>query len=259
MLRRVLLSLCLILYEFWFINQPITSQAMKTFFLITHIAFGFLALGVGIVPMLSKKGNTLHNRTGLVYYWSMVIVAFSSVGLVLVSPFTDGRLFLTGIAVFSFYMCFTGKRALQQRGSEPVRWYDWAISSVMGAASVIMMAYGLYFVQRLFQTGQFSSMSILFLAFGFFSGTNALYDIRKYLAPEKAKYGAKEWFFIHIERMGGSYIATFTAFALVNIRYIFPEAPQAVYIATWIMPGLMGGLFIGRAVRKYATKFRLAV
>jgi len=232
---------------------------MKTFFLITHIAFGFLALGVGIVPMLSKKGNRLHNQTGLAYYWSMMIVAFSSIGLVLTSQFNDGRLFLTGIAVFSFYLCFTGKRALQQRGNEPVRWYDWAVSSAMGFASLMMMAYGLYYVQRSMVAGQVYSMSILFLAFGLFSGTNALYDFRKYLSPEKAKYGSKEWFFIHIERMGGSYIATFTAFALVNIRYIFPEAPTAVVVGTWIMPGIVGGFFIGRAVRKYAAKFHLTV
>ena len=64
---------------------------------------------------------------------------------------------------------------------------------------------------------------------------------------------------MHIVRMGGSYIATFTAFALVNIRYIFPDASVAVNIATWIMPGVIGGLLIGRAVRFYLAKFKMSV
>lgn len=232
---------------------------MKTFLIITHVAIGFLALAIGLIPMLSKKGSRLHNITGLVYYWSMVIVAVSAVALVIISPITDGRLFLTCIAVFSFYLCFTGRRSLQQRNHEPVRWYDWGISGLMGATSLAMIAYGLYNVSNIWLKGQFEAIGILFLAFGIFSGSSARYDFKKYLLPYKAKYGNREWFFIHIERMGGSYIATFTAFALVNIRYIFPDASIAVNIATWIMPGVIGGLFIGRAVRFYLTKFKMAV
>lgn len=232
---------------------------MKTFFIVLHVSVGFLALAVGLVPMFSKKGSRLHNTTGLVYYWSMVIVAVSAVALVLVSPVTDGRLFLTGIAVFSFYLCFTGRRSLQQRGNEPVRWYDWGVSGTMAVAAAAMITYGFYHLSALWNKGQFESIGVLFLAFGFFSGTNARYDFQKYLYPEKSKYGNREWFFIHIERMGGSYIATFTAFALVNIRYIFPDASVTVNIATWIMPGIIGGLFIGRAVRFYLTKFKMSV
>lgn len=232
---------------------------MKTFFIILHVAVGFLALAIGLVPMFSKKGSRLHNITGLVYYWSMVIVAASAVALVLVSPVTDGRLFLTGIAVFSFYLCFTGKRSLKQRGNEPVRWFDWSVSGAMALAAVAMVVYGFYHLIALWTKGQFESIGILFLAFGVFSGTNARYDFQKYLYPGKSKYGNREWFFIHIERMGGSYIATFTAFALVNIRYIFPHASVAVNIATWIMPGVIGGLFIGRAVRFYLAKFKMSV
>lgn len=249
-------------YRFVIVTTHSTSQittSMKTFFIILHVAVGFLALAIGLVPMLSKKGSRLHNTTGLVYYWSMVVVAVSAVGLVLVSPITDGRLFLTGIAVFSFYLCFTGKRSLKQRDNEPVRWYDWGVSGMMATAAVAMVVYGLYHLSALWNRGQFESIGLLFVVFGFFSGTNARYDFKKYLSSEKSKYGNREWFFVHIERMGGSYIATFTAFALVNIRYIFPDASVAVNIATWIMPGIIGGLFIGRAVRFYLTKFKMSL
>jgi uncharacterized membrane-anchored protein len=179
--------------------------------------------------------------------------------LVVVSPVTDGRFFLTGIAVFSLYLFFKGRRSLKQRGSEPVRWFDWSVSGAMALAAVAMVVYGFYHLSALWTKGQFESIGILFVVFGFFSGSNARYDFQKYLYPEKSKYGNREWFFMHIVRMGGSYIATFTAFALVNIRYIFPDASVAVNIATWIMPGVIGGLLIGRAVRFYLAKFKMSV
>ncbi|AEI47403.1 hypothetical protein [Runella slithyformis] len=232
---------------------------MKTFFLITHIAVGFLALAVGLVPMLSKKGSRLHNVTGLIYYWSMVVVAVSAVVLVFLSPVTDGRLFLTGIAVFSFYLCFTGRRSLKQRNNEPVRWYDWGISGLMAATAGAMVSYGLYHLSSLWLEGKFESIGVLFIVFGFFAGSNARYDFKRYRSPDTAKYGKREWFFMHIVRMCGSYIATFTAFALVNIRYVFPDSPAVVYIATWILPGVIGGMIISRVVRFYLVKFKISV
>lgn len=232
---------------------------MKTFFLITHIAVGFLALVVGLVPMVSKKGSRLHNTTGLIYYWSMVVVAVSAVVLVLLSPITDGRLFLTGIALFSFYLCFTGRRSLKQRDSEPIRWHDWGISGSMAATAGAMISYGLYHLSALLLEGKFENIGILFIVFGIFSGTNARYDFKRYRSPQTSKYGKREWFFMHIVRMSGSYIATFTAFALVNIRYVFPNSPSVVYIATWILPGIIGGMIISRAVRFYLAKFKMSV
>ena len=204
-----------------------------------------------------KKGGKWHKKTGIIYYWSMVVVAISAVGLVLLSPFTNGRLFLTGIAVFSFYLCFTGKRALQQRNGTPLQWYDWGVLSLMGLVALAMIGYGSFQITRIATRGIFDATGILFIVFGFFSLANAHYDFKKYRLPSKARYAEKEWFFMHIIRMGGSYIATFTAFALVNIRYVFPNAPIAVYIATWIMPGVLGGLIISRVVRHYLTKFRM--
>ena len=227
---------------------------MKPFLISLHVFIGFVALTVGLIPMFSKKGGRLHNITGLVYYWSMVIVAITALLLVVISPLNDGRLFLTGIAIFSFYLCFTGKRSLTQRSGTPTRWYDWGISGLMAITAIAMLIYGISLLFQSFTQETINMMGILFIVFGVFSGTNARYDFRKYLQPSSAKYGHKEWFFIHIERMGGSYIATFTAFALVNVRYVFPEAPSSVYIATWIMPGMIGGLIIGRVMRQYLSK-----
>lgn len=78
---------------------------MKTLILtllITHIAAGFTALLVGLIPMFFEKGNRLHKRAGLIYVYCMIVVAATAMLLCVLQPFKMMRLFLAGIAVFSF-------------------------------------------------------------------------------------------------------------------------------------------------------------
>lgn len=83
--------------------------------LILHIATGITALLVGLIPMIAKKGGRLHNRVGLIYVYCMIAVAVSALLLCVLQPFKMMRLFLTGIAVFSFYLSMTGWRATKQK------------------------------------------------------------------------------------------------------------------------------------------------
>ena len=64
------------------------------------------------------------------------------------------------------------------------------------------------------------------------------------------------WFFQHFTRMGGSYIATFTAALVTNINRIVPgSAPEWVITAGWIVPSIVGGVLISRTVRYYKQKY----
>lgn len=54
--------------------------------------------------------------------------------------------------------------------------------------------------------------------------------------------------------MCGSYIATLTAFAVVNTRYL-PDHHFMIDIAAWVLPGVIGGILIGRTIRYYMQKF----
>jgi uncharacterized membrane protein len=227
---------------------------MKTFFLLAHIGAGFLALAIGLVPMFSKKGSRLHVNAGLVYYWCMMIVAISAVILVAISPVTVQRIFLAGIAVLSFYLCFSGRRSLKIRDEGSVQWYDRACAGLQLATGLAMIAFGGWKLYQLTQGSQFGIFSILFVVFGVLCVRNARYDLRKFNQPAAARYGKKEWFFMHIQRMGGSYIATFTAFCVVNVGNILPNAPALVGIATWVLPGIIGGAIIGRTVRFYLAR-----
>ena len=214
--------------------------------LIIHVAAGSIALLVGLVPMFSQKGGKLHNRTGLVYVWCMIVVAITALLVCVLQPFSMLRLFLTGIAVLSFYLCVTGWRVTKQKKSGPMQ-ADKILAYVTLVVSIAMMGFGAYLL-----TDNLSAFSFLFPIFGFLTFRNAQYDIKLFnRTPEKM-----HWFYHHITRMGGSYIATFTAFLVNNMYRMLPEnAPFWMGIVGWVAPGLVGGILIGRTIKYYKQKF----
>ena len=58
------------------------------------------------------------------------------------------------------------------------------------------------------------------------------------------------WFQNHISRMGGSYIATVTAFLVVN------NPPYVPGLVAWIAPGVIGGFIISRVRISYHKKYK---
>lgn len=226
-----------------------SKTAMNTLvisILVLHIAAGCIALLVGLIPMFALKGSAIHNRTGLIYVWCMITVAATALLLCGLQPFNLLRLFLTGIAVFSFYLCITGWRTTKQKRSGPMR-VDKILTCVTLVVSVAMMGFGAYLL-----TNGMSPFAFLFPVFGFLTFRNALYDFRSFgKTPEKM-----HWFYHHITRMGGSYIATFTAFLVNNVYRMLPEdAPAWMGTVSWIAPAVVGGMLIGRTIAYYKCRF----
>ncbi|WP_041952360.1 DUF2306 domain-containing protein [Spirosoma spitsbergense] len=223
---------------------------MKTLILsllITHIATGFTALVVGLIPMIFEKGGRLHKRAGLIYVYCMIIVAVTALLLCGLQPFKMLRLFLTGIAVFSFYLCMTGWRATKQKKSGPTR-ADKALTFVTLFVSLAMIGFGVY----LLAINGASFLPIVFTFFGVLTLVFAGRDIQFMTKPTEKMH----WFFQHFTRMGGSYIATFTAALVTNIGRVLPAtAPEWTYTMSWIIPSVVGGMLIGRTVRYYRQKF----
>ncbi|UOQ64892.1 hypothetical protein [Hymenobacter volaticus] len=122
-----------------FFALPTTSLFIRSA-LGVHIAAGTIALLAGLVPMLGRKGGALHVRVGRVYTYCMVAVAATAVLLCVFQPLTQGRLFLTGVAVLSFYLSFTGWRAAR-RHSSVLQVADLALgagSSVVGLSMIVV-------------------------------------------------------------------------------------------------------------------------
>ncbi|WP_234736178.1 DUF2306 domain-containing protein [Tellurirhabdus bombi] len=220
--------------------------------LVIHIAAGFTALLVGIIPMIAKKGGRVHNRAGNIFYWCMAVVCLTALYLVFFKP---SSLFLLFIAIFSFYMCFTGRRVLRLKKAvnQPTALDHWAAYLALGAA-LIMFGLGVQNVIKIFTTGSIAVFGLLYFFFAGILFSHARYDIVHFRNPDKRRHGNMEWFFGHITRMVGSYIATITAFATVNTRYL-PIENLWVDIAAWTLPGIVGGMLIGRWIAYYKKKF----
>lgn len=208
---------------------------------LLHIAAGTVALFAGLIPMLGRKGGPVHRRAGRVYVGAMITVALTAVVLTALLPPTSGRLFLTGIAVFSFYLSFTGWRTARRRTAGLPTPADRALAVFTALVGLAMVGIGIYW------------QALLFAFFGGFTLLFAGHDVRIAFAPATEK--PEPWIFRHIARMGGSYIATFTAFLVVNLGHWLPAgAPAWINTLGWIAPSLVGSLLIRRASQAWRAK-----
>lgn len=215
--------------------------------LYVHIIAGFTALTTGLVPMFAKKGGKAHVFWGNVFYWAMFFVALTA----LIRFKMEFRLiFLAGIAVFSFYNTFTGARLIRMKNNPTPELIDWvgAILTMVSALAMIVFAVLAYQKAQTFY-------AILFCIFGIFSMIMASEDISVFLGKKvinsTGAVPTRYWFQNHIARMGGAYIATVTAFLVVN------NPPYIPGLVVWIAPGVIGGMIIGRTRRYYKKKGKM--
>jgi uncharacterized membrane protein len=224
-------------------------QTFLKFALYLHIFAGFTALVTGLVPMISKKGGEAHIFWGKVHYWSMFIVAITAI---IRFQMKLNLIFLSGIAVFSFYNTFTGVRLIRRKENPKPEIIDW-----FGCILMIIYSFGMLFFSYLALQMNNSFYTTLFAIFGLFMFVLAFEDLRvfigKKLIDNDVPVPTRYWFQNHISRMGGSYIATVTAFLVVN------NPPQIPGLVVWIAPGVIGGIIIGRTRKFYRDKFKKAL
>lgn len=217
--------------------------------LIIHIASGFTALTVGIVPMVAQKGSKLHKQSGTVFFWAMFGVFVTATTSWVQSPEKPFLQFLLLVGFFSFHLALTGVRTLRMKKSAdkpaPLDWFAAGLAMVAGVGSILFGCWQIY--AGLSSSHSFPFFSILYLIFGLFFLRNGQMDWWVYSGRVSAQ--KLHWFYHHITRMVGAYIAAFTAFCVVNGDKI-PLPPLLI----WTLPGVIGGIFIARTVRYYKQK-----
>ncbi|HWB64137.1 MAG TPA: hypothetical protein VG603_11540 [Chitinophagales bacterium] len=201
--------------------------------LAIHIASGGAALITGLIPLFSAKGGKLHRRAGLVFYYAMMAVAASAF-VIAVGKHLN---FLLAVAVFSFYMNYMGRRVLKNRGGK-FMWFDW----LPVAAGLVT---GVYLV---------STLQIVAVVFGGILVSMAVQDIIMQLRGDEAiKKAAKLRVLTHISRMVGTYIATSTAFLVVNINFVKPGW------LLWLLPTAIGTPVIIYFTSQWRAKLKPAL
>jgi len=222
-------------------SLPPTSLGIRLL-LGLHIAAGSVALLAGLVPMLGQKGGAGHVRAGRIYTYCMVAVAVTAVLLCALQPLTLSRLFLTGVAVLSFYLSFTGWRAARRRSANATK-----ADGLLSAASTLV---GLGMVG--------AGIALHAVLFAFFGGLICLFAGQDtWVAVRGTAAAPMPWLLRHLTRMGGSYISATTAFIVVNLgRWLPADAPSWIGLAGWMAPTVLGSLLIARAVRHYKAKLQ---
>jgi len=194
--------------------------------LILHIAAGFTSLVSGILALLVTKGGRLHRRAGLVFFWSMMLIALTAMGIAIPKQQT----FLLMIAIFSFFQAYFGYRAILQKQFD-FHWLDILVLSIAAVNSFFMLF----------------SLQVVLMVFGGLSALLVWGQVVIYYTVYRQKpLHRSTWLRQHIGMMMGAMIASITAFVLVNFRTFQPAW------LPWLLPTAVLVPLIVYFQRKYA-------
>lgn len=198
-----------------------------------HIAGGGLSLLLGGYIMLTKKGGRIHKLLGNIYFYAMLLASMMALPMACMHP----NYFLFIIGIFTSYMLISGKRYLTIRKLSDVKKMDWFLAVVMLVFGFLFIALGIYNIV----SGNY--FGTVFLVFGAISILFVYQDYQNF----KGKSNIRNfWLTTHLQRMTGSYIASATAFLVVNNK-ILPG------ILVWLLPTIVIVPLIIRWTRKYKT------
>lgn len=215
-------------------------HTLHTIFLIIHITFGAFGLITGSINILRRKGDRMHARIGLAFFYSMLVTGMSALILSFIHP----NAFLAIIGVFTIYMVCTGYRYIRLRMTEvnnAARSMDWALTIGMAIAGI------LFFILGLLQFFKGNFFGVVYTAFGMVGWLFVKADVSNY--REQAKH-RNYWLLAHLQRMTGAYIAALTAFLVVNSNALMAWVPGWVF---WLLPTAILTPFIIRWSNNYGV------
>lgn len=98
-----------------------------------HILVGIVCVGAGIAAMVSDKRRGRHSSFGTIYYWCLVVITASAIGLSLVRWAENYHLFVLGVLALT---AATIARTAVRR-----RWHNWVRLHItgMGLSYILML------------------------------------------------------------------------------------------------------------------------
>lgn len=202
--------------------------------LYTHASLGGVALISGFLAAILTKGSRWHKRMGATFHNSMLASIFLSLIIACLPEHVNPFLFCIG--VFSAYSVIGGKRCLKSIKPNFNIQIDKYLAISIFIIGITMLCVGLY-------TG--GDMQIVLTVFGILAIISGISDYKKYQNMEKFKTNRIKH---HIGKITGGYIATVTAFIVVN--GFIPG------IWGWFLPTMVGGLYVIYYVRLEREKVR---
>lgn len=197
-----------------------------------HAFFGGVALISGLVAIVVKKGGKLHKKSGKLFYTAMLTSVIISL-LVALLPRHENP-FLFSIGIFSAYLLISGYRSLRyKRKNINLKTDKWM------AILIIITGFLMVVCPVVFQ----GNIHIILFVFGIISIVFGSRDLVLFRSRDRLK---KAWLKLHVGRMTGGYIASVTAFFVVN------QFLPGIY--NWFAPSILGSFFIAFWMWKLSTE-----
>lgn len=212
--------------------------------LTLHIISGFAALISGCIAIISTKGKYWHVRAGRLFVGSMATVAVTAVHLSLVrfNPF------LLLIAIFSFYLTWSGYRAIHWKDQQLKRSafiFNALFICCMVLSGLVMIGIPLAAWSGIDLPQSLTRFNTVLLSFGLINTVFAGFDLVHLIYPvTNSRFW---WLYQHIGRIGGAFISACTAFLVVNVTFLSD-------LVIWLGPTVIGAPFIAYSIRKYRKK-----
>ena len=183
-----------------------------------HILAGSVALVSAALALSTEKGKKFHVLIGKAYFWSMVIIFLTAIPMSIIT----GNVFLFLIAIFSFYLAFSGMRFAKNRTGVPTR------VDLIAVNFMFLSGIGMWILAIIFFIDN-DSQFITLIVFGFLALFLGYGDFQTF--KDQTAIG-KERIAKHLTNMMGATIAVVTAVLVVNP----PTNPEWVW---WILPTVL--------------------
>ena len=188
---------------------------MMQILLPIHILAGTIALLCAALAIASEKGKKLLVLSGRTYFLCMAAILLTAIPMSIITS----NIFLFLIALFSFYLAFSGMRFARNRKGITTT-LDWIAVSLM-----ISSGLGMWILAAIYFTND-NSQYIVVLVFGFLAVFLGYGDYKSYKDKTITR---KERIAKHLGNMLGGTIAVITAVLVVNVNV------EPVWI-WWILP-----------------------
>ncbi len=223
-------------------------ESIHRYLTIIHIIAGSFSLILFWIPVITKKGGKTHRKVGIWYYRTMWVVVVTAAILSVINTILGNytaAIFLGYLTVLSGYPLWYSYEILNQKKAWTDRYFyiRKAFTWILFIAGLVMIGGAIYF--------KFQEVGVLMAFFGLL-GISAIRDalMTKEVAMEKEK-----WLKMHITGTIISGIAAYTAFLAFGGRAFFADLlPGAFQVIPWILPTVLGVIFIKLQKKKYKLK-----
>ncbi len=210
-------------------------------FLAIHVTAGVLSFALAPVALATAKGGKQHKRWGRVYLWAMGVVSCTALPMALFRPV----LFLALVSVLSAYLAFSGYRVLRLKNlatGGSARLVDWAAAGIAFAASASLA------MLALFKPAAVQQMQVVGVVLGMVGMRGTVTDMYLFLRKPRERMF---WWYSHLAKFIGSYIAAWTAFSVFTLSRVFEHAGMIL----WLWPTAVGIPAIVMITAYYKRRF----